>query len=70
MAINIEIDDLDTLTTRKIHQITATQKGTIQFLQKIKLLPLAPTTNEQCGGKNNHAWYLAEYIRLKDGKLK
>jgi hypothetical protein len=70
MAINIGIDDLDTLTLKKIHQITATQEGTIQFLQKLKLLPVVPTTIEQCGDKNNHGWYLAEYTRLKDGKSK
>ncbi len=60
MDFNIQVDELDTLTSRKIHKFTATQDSTIKFLQQLKLLPLLPTTNEACGAQNKHAWYLAQ----------
>ena len=68
MDINIDIDDLDKLTSRKIHELTATKKSTILFLQEMKLLPTIPTTIERCGQQNNHTWYLAEYSKSNDGK--
>ncbi|CAF2948120.1 unnamed protein product [Rotaria sp. Silwood2] len=68
MDVNIEIDDLDKLTSRKIHEMTTTSKSTILLLQKLKLLPTLPTTIEQCGQQNNHAWYFAEYSKSNDGK--
>jgi hypothetical protein len=68
MNPNIQVDELDTLILRKIHKLTATQESAIKLLQQLKLLPLLPTTNKPCDAKNNHAWYLAEYNRLKDGE--
>ncbi|CAF3934387.1 unnamed protein product [Rotaria sordida] len=66
MDANIEINDLDKLTLRKIHEMTTTKKSTILLLQKLKLLLTPPTTIEQCVQQNNHAWYLAEYSKLND----
>ncbi len=68
MDVNIAIDDLDKLTSRKIHEMTTTKKNTILLLQQLKLLPTLPITVERCGQQNNHAWYLAEYSKLNDGK--
>ncbi|CAF3078073.1 unnamed protein product [Rotaria sp. Silwood2] len=68
MDVNIEIDDLDKLTSRKIHEMTTTSKSTILLLQKLKLLPTLPTTIEQCGQQNNHDWYFAEYSKSNGGK--
>ncbi|CAF1003356.1 unnamed protein product, partial [Rotaria sordida] len=66
MNLNIEIDDLDKLTLRKIHELTKTNISTILLLQKLKLLPTLPTKIEQCGQQNNHSWYLAEYNKSID----
>ena len=63
MAFNIQVDELDNLTLRKTHRITATRKSTIEFLQQLRLLPVLLTTNESCGAQNNHAWYLVDYNR-------
>ena len=68
MAFNIQVDELGNLTLQKIHRITATRKNIIELLQQLKLLPVLLTTNESCGAQNNHAWYLADYNRLKDGE--
>ena len=68
MDINIDIDGLDKLISRKIHELTATKKSTILLLQELKLLPTIPTTIEQCGQQNNHAWYLAKYSKSNDDK--
>ena len=37
---NINIEDLDKLTIRKIHQITSTKESTINLLQNLQLLPI------------------------------
>ncbi len=68
MDINIEIDDLDKSTSRKIDKMTEMKKSTILFLQKLKLLPTMPTVIEQCDEHNNHSWYLAEYNKRNDGQ--
>jgi hypothetical protein len=45
----IQIDEVDTLTMKKINFLTDTPEKIIKFLQDLKLLGILPTTVEACG---------------------
>jgi len=56
--IFIDVDEIDTMNLRTLHDLTSTHFNTIQFLQHLKLLPTKPRTGESCPKKCND-WYLA-----------
>ena len=59
------IKALDSLNTRKIHQLTRTGRDTIKFLQGIKLLPKTPRATDECRTKCND-WKLQIWSRAAD----
>ena len=46
--IFIDVDEIDTMNLRNLHDLTSTRFNTIQFLQHLKLLPTKPWTGESC----------------------
>ena len=61
-----QIEDLDTLNARKIHELTRTEGDTIKFLQDINLLPKVPQDADQCRNNCND-WKLEKRPIIADG---
>jgi len=61
--IFIDVDEIDTMNLRTLHDLTSTDFNTIQFLQHLKLLPTKPSDQDSCKKKCND-WYLA-YLQRK-----
>jgi hypothetical protein len=61
------IEDLDSLTTRKTHDLTRTEIDTIKFLRDIKLLPKTPRADDECRNKCNN-WKLEKRAIAADGE--
>ena len=61
------IEDLDSLNTRKIHELTRTEIDIIKFLQGIKLLPKTPRGTDECRNKCND-WKLQKRSKATDGE--
>ena len=57
MDINITVDDLDTINSRRIHELAMTWLSTIQLLQHLKPLPTT-AKNDDTYLKGCNDWYL------------
>ena len=58
------INDLDSINTRKLHRLTSTPEDTIQLLQHLKLLPT--TASDPCS-KGCSNWYMGKSTEYDDG---
>lgn len=61
----IDVDEIDTMNLRTLHELTTTQFNAIQFLQHLKLLPKTPSDENSCKSKCNN-WYLAYCVNKGD----
>ena len=58
-----DVNDLDSINTRKIHRLTSTPEDTVRLLQHLKLLPT--TVSDPCSkGCNN--WYMGKSTQYDD----
>ena len=64
----IDVNHLDDLRLRDIHQITANQADTIRLLQQLNLLHILLKVNQQCVSNKDRDWYLSRYRRSIDGR--
>ena len=48
MNINITVDNLDTINSRKMHELTIISLSTIQLLHHLKLLPTTGKNGDPC----------------------
>ena len=64
----IDVNHLDDLRLKDIHQITASQADTIRLLQQRNLLHILPKVNQQCMSNKDHDWYLSQYRQSIDGR--
>ena len=61
------IQALDSLNSRKIHELTRTERDTNEFLQGIKLLPKTSRATDECRKKCND-WKLQTRSKAADGE--
>ena len=60
------VNDLDSINTRKIHRLTTTPEDTIRLLQHLKLLPTEVT--DPCSKRSNN-WYMGKSTQYDDGMI-
>ena len=66
MNINIDVEDIDKINSRKLHELTMTQESTIQLLQNLKLLLLKLGNAYSCLKRCNN-WHMGKSANREDG---